>query len=311
MYYNKIIPYLDTIMNNPRLLSLQINLTNKCKSLCIYCRKYKWPQVSLDIEKVKQILKQVKKIGCESIALSGGEPLSYEYLEDVINELNKLDIQYVIFTSLITKNHRLLDLIAQTAEKIQVSLDAVEGKLYGKIRGVEEEIFSDIVVKNLSWLINCRPSYKETIKINTVVSKLNFNHLDKIKKFVSMLKLNHRIFGVNTWNSLKSDIYQGHTNLSPICIVYKIHAVIDADGSVYPCCRLLNDNGEYDYSKRYSYGNIYKENFIDLFNEVKINDKFYDAPTHIEFCKDCNRYYEINKQFYNYYLEIGGKSIFL
>ena len=66
-------------IKDKNILSIQMNLLNKCTSKCKSCRKYTWPDDELDLETVKRTLTVLKKeFGLQSVVFSGGDPILYK-----------------------------------------------------------------------------------------------------------------------------------------------------------------------------------------------------------------------------------------
>ena len=324
MEYNKIIPYAEYLIHDSgNILSMQLNITNKCFSRCKSCRKYEWPDVELSLPDIKRILHVMKdSFNCKTIVLSGGEPLAHPYINSIIDEILKNQMKYGIITSAITNSAETLLKIARTAEWIQVSLDAADEKLYEEIRGINAY---KIVIDNIGQINRIRKSNSlRKIKIDCTVSKTNVDQLDIIYVLASLLDCDIDFYPVHTWPELMLDYTDWQTielfkqqipkagiktNLhelekrdeykGKICVIKNIHCVIDADGSVYPCCRLMNDNGDYDQEQKYSYGNVKEQDIHKVFyslSRTKLNAKL----PNLQICKICDRYRSVNEEFEKY-----------
>jgi radical SAM protein with 4Fe4S-binding SPASM domain len=341
--YNKIIPYVERIMHNTgMILSAQLNITNKCYSKCKSCRKYEWPDVKLELSDVIRILDVLKEMSCESIVLSGGEPLAHNNFAEIVGEILKRQMKYCVLTSALTKHNINLELIASTADKIQVSIDAHNANLFEEIRGVDA---FDRVCANVQEMVEIREiTSLEKIRINCTLSKTNAKYIKEMYQLAVVLGCDINYYPVHTWPELMLDNndwkvvelakneykkikdtadkvgfnFDIKTNMlylqrldefkGNVCIIKDIHCVIDADGSVYPCCRLLNDNGDYDTEQENAYGNIKKQDPFKIFYGLlrkRVNSKI----PHLEICKSCDRYRSINEAFEKYYK--NRKRLFL
>ena len=70
------------------------------------------------------------------------------------------------------------------------------------------------------------------------------------------------------------------------CYLPNINCTIDSNGDIYPCCKLLNDNGEYGEQTKFAYGNITGKSEDEL--EEEFNKRFLkDYPLDCDFCKSC------------------------
>lgn len=319
---NKIMPYVELLMAQPHFkpvpLSIQINITNRCASKCYFCRKYEWPQEEVDIKDFKSIVRQFASLGGKSIVLSGGDPLSYSNFVEAIDIVKENGIAVGVFTSLVSKNNDNLSCLASKVDKVRVSLDAADKSKYKYIRGVDS---FDLVIKNLHDIAAIRRVEKlEKIKLNVVVTRDNISQLMDISNLAGLSGCNVDYCSVHTYDKLRCDvkiskeifnelakveynnIYELDFDsfLSPICFIPKFHAVIDTDLSVYPCCRMLNDNGDYDYAKKMSVGNLKRrDNSLEYLMALSI-ETFYEAPKRFDICRMCDRYRNVNNEIFNY-----------
>lgn len=327
---NKLYGY-ERAIDNSRIVSIQVNLLNECTSVCKSCRKYTWPKYSLDINILREALHILKhNFGLQTVVFSGGDPLLYEHLPELIDYCVKKDIKYSLITTLISEDEWLLEKIAKTAERIHLSLDAADAETYKMVRGVDK---FDLVEKNIMFVSKIRrEERKSKIRISSTISKLNCKQTFDIFKIADLYSCDINFYLVHTWDDLKMDmkevnefystlmviknawpvgnIYGNVSNAEQLlieryadekvpesCYINKIHALIDADGSIYPCCKLLNDNGEYKDQIQYSYGNIYSSDIIMEFERRKMHK----YPLNCELCKECSsRYIGINRYFENF-----------
>ena len=136
--------------------------------------------------------------------------------------------------------------------------------MFEQIRGVDA---FDLVINNLKYLKNNLNS-NQRLRINCTVSKSNATWVKEIFFLAQNIGVDINFYPVHTWENLKLDennwlmigaqikqvkeIINGElieiepvkTNLfnlsrhqeplAPICIIHKIHDVVDANGDVYP-----------------------------------------------------------------------------
>lgn len=303
------------------ILSIQMNLLNTCTSRCETCRKYTWPNVQLDIDTIKKTLKVLKeKFGLSTVVFSGGDPILYKNLFEVLEYCKELDIKFSLITTLITKNEEILKYIADNAYRIHVSIDSMQNELYKKIRGVDA---LGIVKENVSFVQNIRKQNgKIPVRISSTMSKLNFNEPCSLYEFAKNTGCLLNFYKVHTWKEMEMDDVQEAefyfqmkfiannekvncktiTNSRAIidmqysydtesahckkCYLPNINCTIDSNGDIYPCCKLLNDNGEYGEQTQFAYGNIVGKNEDELVEEF--NKRFLkEYPLDCDFCKSC------------------------
>ncbi len=84
------------------LKEIKIELTNKCARNCKHCSSRATNNSlevkELDFTKVVKIIKEAKKLNVKNIVFTGGEPLLYERLNDLIKIASDLGIDTTIYT---------------------------------------------------------------------------------------------------------------------------------------------------------------------------------------------------------------------
>lgn len=317
---SKLIGWENEIRDND-ILSVQMNLLNTCTSRCKTCRKYLWPNVQLDVETVKKTLKVLKyEFGLSTVVFSGGDPILYKNLFEVLDYCNELDIKFSLITTLITRNTEILEYIAKNAYRIHVSVDSMKQSLYNDIRGVNA---LHIVKANIRYIQEIRTSKNMIpIRISSTMSKLNYSEPLSLYEFAKETGCLLNYYKVHTWKEMEMDSLQetifinqmqliakdekdnrnSITNSRAIidmqysfdtesahckkCYLPYINCTIDSNGDIYPCCKLLNDNGEYGEQTKYAYGNINGKDEDGLI--VEFGKRFEnDYPLNCDFCKSC------------------------
>lgn len=87
--------FLDNIFtrDHRRPRNLVLKLSEKCNACCVFCyAQHERPlskEHELSLEEFKNIIIQAKKMGCYTITLTGGEPLLYPHIEELIRFIYK------------------------------------------------------------------------------------------------------------------------------------------------------------------------------------------------------------------------------
>ena len=303
------------------IVSIQMNLLNTCTSRCETCRKYTWPNVQLDVDTIKKTIKVLKeRFGLSTIVFSGGDPILYKNLFEVLDYCKELNVKFSLITTLVTKNEGILTYIAKNAYRIHVSIDSMNSELYKKIRGVDA---LNIVRENVKFVQKIRMEDGSIpVRISSTMSKLNFDEPIALYNFAKETGCLLNFYKVHTWEEMEMNIRQGRefynqmefiavdeqifhntiTNSRAIldmkysydaesahckkCYLPNVNCTIDSNGDIYPCCRLLNDNGEYGEQTKFAYGNITGKNEDEL--EKEFNKRFLkNYPLDCDFCKSC------------------------
>ena len=150
-----------------------IEITNCCKMKCKHCMNGsndKEINKGFSIENIKKLLEELYENKTEKIYISGGEPLLYPYIDDVILYANSLGMKVTLATNgLEIPKH--LDAIKKGVQLVSVSLDGI-GKTHDKFRGVQGSYENCIEVLKLLKENNVKT------KISAMIWKENIEELE-------------------------------------------------------------------------------------------------------------------------------------
>lgn len=169
--------------------TLRIILTTKCNYQCRYCfaegEKEKDGKIT-DLESLKKIIKVGKEFGINKIKLTGGEPLLYPHMDELLEYIRKIEIPYVDLTtniSLLTeKNIKLLNKYSVNA--ITLSLNTLEEDKFIYLSNYPH---FEIVKQNFR---NTVKLFKGKIRVNCVVFDEKYDEED-YREIISMCKRNN------------------------------------------------------------------------------------------------------------------------
>lgn len=127
--YNRIIDY------------ARFSLTDSCNESCLYCRSKgdSTCSASMKTEDWVQLARILASLGIKKIKLTGGEPLLYPDVENLVRQLYKVEgIEQVTLTTngLLAADH-LAGLKAAGLNDITFSLDALDPALYKRMTGAD------------------------------------------------------------------------------------------------------------------------------------------------------------------------------
>ena len=255
------------------LKELKIELTNQCPRNCKHCsssatcdtKKLK----KLDFSDVKRMIKEAREMGVETVVFTGGEPLMYEQLADLVKLVSSLEMKTTIY-SFAYRNNQTLEqyrtLIKNGLNKIVYSLadtlsDEKDLSIY------EREEFFDQVFKNNDAVLGFHYTVsKDSIgKINEVVSStINIFQSKSYFDKVSLLRFVPHGKGSKEMDLSKEeilsvkDLYYSIADKSKIrlgspwnilgienspCIIADEIMIIGFDGVGYPCDSIKYFNG--------------------------------------------------------------------
>lgn len=317
---SKLLGFEKDIKNN-NILSIQMNLLNKCTSKCKSCRKYTWPDNELSFNDIKTTLTYLKVNGLQTVVFSGGDPILYKDFDKVIDLCNELDIKFSLITTLITNDMDLLKKIALNAYRIHVSFDSCFDERYKLIRGVNG---CKIAIRNIKYVQRFRGD-KIPVRLSSTMSKMNYMDTIELYAFAKENNCLINYYFLHTWDDLKMseneikefynymriiatderDCKKVISNAKSIivqefefqtvsqhckqCYLPYINATIDSNGDIYPCCRLLDDNGCYGEQVENVYGNIAGKLITEL-DKIFVN-RFKKYPLNCKLCHECGDRY--------------------
>lgn len=202
---------IDEVKNNIKLSDplpyiIEIHPSRICNNNCEYCFHHNklinnTKKVILGLNDYKKLFHEMKELRIHNLSISGGgEPAMNKQLPKIIEEArkNKLSVRLVTNGSIVDSElYKRLNLI----DEIRISLDAIKGSTYSKIRNVPEKIF-DVAMNNLKKIVSLRDSKKLNIKIG-VSYMLNETNCHEVLEFCSaMLEV-----GVDSI-IIKNDVYK-------------------------------------------------------------------------------------------------------
>lgn len=162
----------NTDPHNRTFKNLRVSLTDVCNLNCVYCTLGNEDEINADHLPQKSasfflnlIAKLNQQLNLETIRLTGGEPLLYRELPQLIHGLNQQNLHQIQMTT----NGYLLARQAQALKNaglksVNVSLDAIEEDVFfaiSKRKNVNK------VIAGIDSALNCGL----TVKINAVIMK--------------------------------------------------------------------------------------------------------------------------------------------
>lgn len=294
------------------LKELKIELTNKCSRNCKHCSSNATNNIGnekyLDFENVYKIINEAKLMGVDTIVFTGGEPLMYDRLPELVKLTAKLGINSTIYTFAYRTNETLnkyRNLINLGLNKIVYSLadslsDEKDISIYDK-----EQFFDKVFEGN-----NARLGFHYTISKDSF-ARLNPVMTETIETFksksyfdrVSLLRFVPHGKGTNDMDLSKEELlviknlYLNSNDKDKIrlgtpwnilgikntpCIIADEIMIIGFDGIAYPC-----DSIKYFTSLGIS-GNIKENSLMEMYNsEYFSNIRRFNTDND---CSICSQY---------------------
>lgn len=169
-----------------RFSCLRFYVTHICNSKCWFCDtndKFYKNFKSLSINDAKLLVKQAVELGCNYIDFTGGEPLIYKDLPELIKYANSLGVTTEITSNginCINSNGELKSNFKEAFENAafsNISLDTLNAENYKLTRGVDK-------LSNVLNTIYALPDYL-TPKLMVAVSEDNIKEIPEILSFAN------------------------------------------------------------------------------------------------------------------------------
>ena len=134
--------YVQYPLITPR--SAVFGITRKCNSRCSYCPIWKLNSTNLEqpsLDEAKEALRQLALLGVRKVTISGGEPLLWPHLPELVRYGAKEQglIINVLTNGLLLNGERVYTLVEAGVSVIGLSLDSLRPEVYFALRGVALE----------------------------------------------------------------------------------------------------------------------------------------------------------------------------
>ena len=152
------------------LKEVKIELTNKCSRNCKHCSSNATSSIGnlkiLDFEDVSRIIKEAKLMGADTIVFTGGEPLMYDGLPELVELTSKLGMKSTIYTFA----YRTDETLNKYRQLIDLGLSKIVYSLADSLSDEEDiSVFNKVFENN-----NARLGFHYT------VSKDSFSRLEQV-----------------------------------------------------------------------------------------------------------------------------------
>jgi pyruvate-formate lyase-activating enzyme len=270
---NKIKPL---VLMFPPIINIAV-IRGKCPCKCIHCplgvtvvdkRKKQFGNKTMNFKLFKKIVTEATLYKNTCIRIHGvGEPILWKNLNKAVFLLNEKKITSWLFTSLVTKNKKLLDDIAKNCSIIEVSVNSISKEDYKKTKGVD---YFNIVFNNIKYLSNLikKRNYNTRLIVSRVQTKDSYSD----KKFVDFWKKSRFVDDVfvrsyHNYNGLLN-VNKKKRKIIP-CIVHWTRFNIDCNGDAPICFNELFKGQA--VKKEIVLGNILGQKISEIWKGEKLN----------------------------------------
>lgn len=161
----------------PHRINWSVN--NRCPMVCIGCYNTFSPY-QLTLDECKMIVQKTKKAGISFITLSGGDPLLWPDLYDLLDYLRQQDICIGIDTTGYTLNEAAIKKLKGAVSYIGLPLDGSDDQSQKVFRKAPVSVFHQT-----QEVLRLCQKHQVHVKINTVTHRQNFHHLEAIGNILS------------------------------------------------------------------------------------------------------------------------------
>lgn len=172
-----------------KLLTATIEITRRCNAKCVHCiigAGLAKPE-ELTTQEILSLIEDMSDLGCQNIALTGGEPFLRKEWPLFLQKISSLNMQPIFMTNAMLINDDVIDILKLYPNVgIGISIDGADKETHDYVRGIPGifEHFCNIV-----------PKLKEAgiyVATPTTVMQSNFDKLDDILQLLIEL-------GVDAW----------------------------------------------------------------------------------------------------------------
>lgn len=167
-----------------KLKDLHVRLTSKCNLNCKHCYAASWFDKNVEIEysALEKTIAEAIDLGLVRVTFTGGEPLLYSRIYDIINYCHRLNLKTTIETNGILLNKDFVsNLMSPNKVDYRISFDGPQ------LRGKKN---AEIVKRNIEFL----KSLNFDIKIQTVLTPFNISKSNYVFDFTNNLDISNRVF---------------------------------------------------------------------------------------------------------------------
>lgn len=120
-------------------MNMEIFLTNTCNMKCSFCGSWNQEQAEqyIDLNKLKEIVLNASKKGYRYISFSGGEPLQYKNIFEIIEYANNLGFFINLTTNGLLIDDRFIKNIRNKNVNTRISLHSLNEELFNKITNTD------------------------------------------------------------------------------------------------------------------------------------------------------------------------------
>ena len=258
--------------------SIMIKLTRNCNLDCIFCSQNGARNEQLDVTVVIKILVEASEYGVNEIIYSGGEPLMYPYIKEIIKYGEERGLNQTI----VSNGIGIKELGKELLEQLKCIGISIHGDQYMHDKIVKRNGAYQKVIESLKFLegLENRPY----ITLNFTIFGQNVSCYNSVVEVAKRYDCDLYIARINSigrakaYNRIDFDINEflkkfakeniKSSNVIPRCQVKKEYKQFCHSCSAGIASVCVNANGDVGIcgSSETAYGNVYKTSLFDIWN---------------------------------------------
>ncbi len=157
-------------------LFVKLKLTWNCNLRCQMCNHWRERVSDMPVEFFQNIVSELAELGCKRIHLSGGEPLLYPQIFELIEHIRKKNIKLTMTTNGTLINEKIAQKIGDLqVSNINISLDSPLANIHDEVRGLKNAFR-----RTLRGIELLKKYHQAKLQINMVVNPLNYTSVSEI-----------------------------------------------------------------------------------------------------------------------------------
>ncbi|MDY4609046.1 MAG: radical SAM protein [Sphaerochaetaceae bacterium] len=193
--------YNDLRISGP--LSVNYNVMTQCGFSCKYCyHPLILIQELISLERLSDLFVELKNLGCESVLLTGGDPMLRPDIDEIMRMLHISGLFYTLSTKSILEKKRLQWLYDEAGlDRMQLSLDSCDSAVVSRLIGVDHGYLS-----RFTQMVKDMQEIGMDIRLKAVLTSYNADGIGDFLSYAEGLGIRHvQIVGYGRSGTRHSD----------------------------------------------------------------------------------------------------------